>query len=180
MTEHIRFQQTGSADARSVSEAGYRAAMSRLAGAVHLVTTDGFSGRAGFTASAVCSVSDAPPTLLVCINRTSSAYPVFSKADVLCVNTLGAAQRDIASAFGGKTAMDQRFAAASWTRLMTGAPILQDALVSFDCRIVGRMPVRTHDVLFCEVEAVLEGQVEDCLVYANRTYHSLAQPARPV
>jgi flavin reductase len=180
MTEHIRFQQTGSADARSVSEAGYRAAMSRLAGAVHLVTTDGLAGRAGFTASAVCSVSDAPPTLLVCINRTSSAYPVFSKADVLCVNTLGASQMAIASAFGGKTAMDQRFAAASWTRLMTGAPILQDALVSFDCRIVARMPVRTHDVLLCEVEAVLEGQIQSCLLYANRNYHSLPQPARMV
>ncbi|NIJ60272.1 flavin reductase (DIM6/NTAB) family NADH-FMN oxidoreductase RutF [Pseudochelatococcus lubricantis] len=31
----------------------------------------------GFTASAVCSVSDTPATLLVCINRASSSFPAF-------------------------------------------------------------------------------------------------------
>ena len=40
-------------------------AMAQLASAVHLVTTDGPGGRAGLTATSVCSVSDGPPTLLV-------------------------------------------------------------------------------------------------------------------
>ncbi len=74
----------------SVDGAAYREAMARLAGAVHLVTTDGPGGRAGFTATAVCSVSDAPPTLLVCINRDSSAYPAFDRNGRLCVNLLAA------------------------------------------------------------------------------------------
>jgi hypothetical protein len=43
----------------------YREAMARLGVAVSIVTTDGPAGRAGFTASAVCSVTDEPPTLLV-------------------------------------------------------------------------------------------------------------------
>ncbi|PZP70156.1 flavin reductase [Methylorubrum populi] len=42
--------------------------------------------------------------------------------------------------------MDECFASANWIRSMTGAPILEDALVSFDCRIVGRTPVRSHDI----------------------------------
>ena len=50
----------------------YRNAMARLGAAVNIVTTDGEGGRAGFTASAVCSVTDDPPTLLVCMNRGSS------------------------------------------------------------------------------------------------------------
>ncbi len=48
----------------------YRDAMARLGAAVSIVTTDGPAGRAGFTASAVCSVTDDPPTLLVCMNRS--------------------------------------------------------------------------------------------------------------
>ena len=52
----------------------YRDAMACLGAAVSIVTTDGKAGRAGFTASAICSVTDDPPTLLVCINRSSSTY----------------------------------------------------------------------------------------------------------
>ena len=52
----------------------YRDAMACLGAAVNIVTTDGAAGRAGLTASAICSVTDDPPTLLVCANRGSSAY----------------------------------------------------------------------------------------------------------
>ena len=160
----------------SVTASAYREAMAQLASAVHLITTDGPAGRAGFTASAVCSVSDAPPTLLVCINRGSSAYPAFSRNDVLCVNTLSAVQSGIAGAFGGKTPMEERFAASPWGRLATGAPVLPGALVAFDCRIVDRHAVGTHDVLICAVAALAEAGGGDSLVYADRRYHALPRP----
>ena len=51
--------------------AAFRDGMALLAGAVNVITTDGPHGRAGFTATAVCSVTDQPPTLLVCMNRGS-------------------------------------------------------------------------------------------------------------
>jgi len=151
----------------------YRAAMARTASAVHLVTTDGPGGRAGFTATAVCSVSDRPPTLLVCLNRTASAYAALSLNDVLCVNILGAHQRGVADAFGGGTPMDDRFAAGTWSRLVTGSPVLDGALMAFDCRIVGRQAVATHDVLFCEVVALAGAGAGDGLLYADRRYHAL-------
>jgi flavin reductase len=151
----------------------YRAAMARTASAVHLVTTDGPGGRAGFTATAVCSVSDRPPTLLVCLNRTASAYVALSLNDVLCVNILGAHQRGVADAFGGGTPMDDRFAAGTWSRLVTGSPVLDGALMAFDCRIVGRQAVATHDVLFCEVVALAGAGAGDGLLYADRRYHAL-------
>ncbi|GLS42797.1 flavin reductase [Methylobacterium brachythecii] len=151
----------------------YRDAMALLASAVHLVTTDGPGGRAGFTASAVCSVSDTPPTLLVCLNRSSSAFAAFSGNTSLCVNTLTAAQRTVADAFGGRTPMAERFAAARWTAGSTGAPVLAGALVSFDCRIVSRTSVATHDVLFCEVIALADRAPNDALVYASRRYYTV-------
>jgi flavin reductase len=114
----------------------YRDAMARLGAAVHIVTTDGPAGRAGFTASAVCSVTDTPPTLLVCLNRASSAYAACLGNGVVCVNTLASGQETLSQAFGGKTAMDERFAAGRWSRGATGAPCLHGALATFDCRIV--------------------------------------------
>ena len=66
-----------------VDKQSFRDAMSTLAAAVNVVTTDGPGGRAGFTATAVCSVCDEPPTLLVCLNRGASVYDVFSRNDAL-------------------------------------------------------------------------------------------------
>ncbi|WP_110687176.1 flavin reductase [Salinicola aestuarinus] len=156
-----------------VDSSAFRDAMSRLASAVHVVTTAGEGARAGFTASAVCSVTDAPPTLLVCINRGASAYEAFSDAQGLCVNVLGATHREVSKAFGGRTAMEERFALADWVSGATGAPVLSDALAHFECRVSQRVPVGTHDVLFCEVVSMSTRDESQCLLYFDRRYHEL-------
>lgn len=73
-----------------VDQQTFRDAMSCMGAAVNIITTDGPAGRAGFTASAVCSVTDTPPTLLVCLNRGASVWPAFNENRTLCVNTLSA------------------------------------------------------------------------------------------
>lgn len=164
---------TSTTAANLPSRSDYRDAMARLGAAVSVVTTDGVAGRAGFTASAVCSVTDDPPTLLVCLNHAASVYPAFDANGVLCVNVLGAGQQALSNLFGGKTPMDQRFDAARWLQHRTGSPVLEGAVVSFDCRITGRSRVGTHDVLFCEAVAIAMGPTANGLVYFNRGYHEL-------
>ena len=61
----------------------FRDGMARLGSAVAIIATNGPAGRHGFTASAVCSVTDTPPTLLVCINRSVSSYAAFQENGVL-------------------------------------------------------------------------------------------------
>ncbi len=68
-----------------VDQQTFRDAMSCMGAAVNIITTDGPAGRAGFTASAVRSVTDTPPTLLVCLNRGASVWPVFNENRTLCV-----------------------------------------------------------------------------------------------
>ena len=53
----------------------FRDAMALLPTAVNVITTNGPSGTHGFTASAVCSVTDTPPTLLVCMNQVVAIKP---------------------------------------------------------------------------------------------------------
>lgn len=148
-------------------------AMARLGAAVNIITTDGPGGRAGFTASAVCSVTDSPPTLLVCLNRSASVWPAFMQNQVLCVNTLAAEHEALSNLFGGKTPMAERFIAADWATLATGAPILNGAAVSFDCRISQTVSVGTHDILFCEAQALVCNQQGSGLIYFDRGYHPL-------
>ncbi len=156
-----------------VDREAYRDAMARLGAAVSVITSDGPAGRCAFTASAVCSVTDDPPTLLVCMNRGSDSYEAFKTNAVLCVNTLAASQEALSTLFAGFTdhTMPQRFEQADWNTLVTGAPVLMDAVVSFDCRIAQVSEVGTHGVLFCEVDAIQAGTAHEGLIYFGRSYH---------
>jgi flavin reductase len=165
---------SGAAKAPAISREQYRDAMARLGAAVTIVTTDGPGGRAGFTASAVCSVTDSPPTLLVCLNKSSSAAHAVHANGVVCVNTLAAGHEALSNLFGGRTPAEERFAAGQWHTSATGAPILVGAVVAFDCRIVKTVEVGTHDVLFCEVVGLAEGGGREGLIYFSRRYHAVA------
>jgi flavin reductase len=153
----------------------FRNAMSLLATAVNVVTTEGASGVHGFTASAVCSVIDTPPTLLVCMNQASRSHAHFIENKILTVNILGAQHEQISNAFASKLNSEERFKHASWTTLETGAPVLADALVSFDCEIEQIQDVGTHNIFICCVVAIKQSQQDESWVYFNRAYHHVGQ-----
>jgi flavin reductase len=158
-----------------VDQKAFRDAMARLGAAVNIITTDGPGGKRGFTASAVCSVTDSPPTLLVCLNRTSDSNQALKDNKVACLNVLHADQQHLSPIFAGMGEGDyeQRFGNAEWTVLPSGTMALKGALVSFDCRIVQVTEVGTHSVFFCEVDAVHAGSPGQALVYYARRYHTL-------
>ena len=120
------FTAVGPEIVHTVEPAAFREAMSRLGAAVHVVTTAGPGGKTGATATAVCSVSDAPPTLLVCINRRSQTNPAVVENGVFCINTLGDGGAEIADVFSGRTGVtgSDRFAKGEWTTQSTGSPVL--------------------------------------------------------
>ncbi|GLS39333.1 hypothetical protein GCM10010869_49300 [Mesorhizobium tianshanense] len=60
-----------------VSSDAFRNAMSKVCGSVNPITTVGAAGRGGFIATAMCSVADDPPKLLVCINQKSRQSDTF-------------------------------------------------------------------------------------------------------
>lgn len=148
----------------------FRNGMSRLGSAVSIITTRHGDIRNGFTASAVCSVSDTPPTLLVCINRASSSFPAFANARHFCVNTLMPGQEELSEVFGGRTPSKDRFAFGTWTVGLTGAPVLADASVSFECELTNAVDEATHRVLFGRVLHTQENEQRQSLLYCLRRY----------
>lgn len=158
-----------------IDRQAFRDGMSRVGAAVHIITTAGAAGRAGFTATAVTSVSDDPPTVLVCLNRTGHTASVLTENQVFCVNTLAAAHQPLADVFAGRGGLagEERFGHGEWDSLATGAPALVGALVAFDCRVVDFRPVATHQILIGQVEAVRLGPSQPALLYAERAYRQL-------
>src|SRR5437667_9992299 len=166
------FTAVGPEIVRTVEPAAFREAMSRLGAAVHVITTAGPGGKTGATATAVCSVSDAPPTLLMCLNRRSQTNPIVIENGVFCINTLGAGGTEIANIFAGRTGVQgtDRFKTGEWTVLTTGSPVLASAVIAFDCRIVEVRSVASHNVFFGAVETVRLGAAGPALVYHERAY----------
>lgn len=152
--------------------AQFREAMSQMGAAVHIITTQGAAGKAGFTATAVASVSDTPPTVLVCLNRKSQITPVMRENKVFCVNTLASHDEELANVFAGRTGqfMADRFNAGDWTTLETGAPALKHAIAAIDCRVLEMKSVATHDIYFGEVAAIRLANADKALVYHARAY----------
>ena len=141
----------------AVTDDVFRAGMRRLGGAVTIVTTTDGVQRAGLTATAVTSLSAAPPRLLACINRQGATYETLSRGRALCVNVLSTAHQDLARRFAGLDgcAETERFNdGALWATGATGAPRLIDALVSFDCRVDSILETGSHGVVIGEIETI--------------------------
>jgi flavin reductase len=149
----------------------FKNAMAVLASAVSVVTTQGAAGRFGLTASAVCSVTDSPPSLLVCVNRSANSHAQFLQNNVFAVNVLPAGAETISNAFASGLTPEERFASAEWVQLVTGSPILKEALVSFDCEISQVQTVGSHDIIVGKIVAIRQNATSQALVYFDRRYH---------
>lgn len=136
----------------------YRAIMRHQAGAVTVIAVGPPGARTGLTATAVCSLSDDPPTILACIRRTASAHDVIHQLGVFSVNLLAADQQDVAERFSGALGLrgEDRFTDDDWTTLVTGSPVLRGALASLDCRLEEQHGFATHSIF---IGSVLDGCV---------------------
>jgi flavin reductase len=161
-------------EANPVDGEQFKAGMRTLAGAVNIITTSNAGHRYGMTATAVCSASAEPPTVLVCINKLSTTHGAVAKAKAFCVNVLRADDWQLSTTFSGAHSAEARFKSGNWTKLATGSPVLVDALVCFDCRVVKRINHGTHTVFLGQVEQLLLGQKGKPLLYSEGQYAKLA------
>ncbi len=145
--------------------------MARVCAPVNVVTTDGPAGRGGFTATAMCSVTDEPPTLLVCMNAKSTQTDLFVRNNAFCVNVLHAEHKDLAAGFAGGVAdMKTRYDAAEWHIFKSGLPALRNAIVSFACEISAIQRVGTHNILIGTVIDLRQRPDGHALLYFDRHY----------
>ncbi|WP_237182354.1 flavin reductase [Roseomonas marmotae] len=163
----------------TVTRQQFREAMARLGAAVNVITSAGPGGLAGMTASAVCSVTDEPATVLVCVNRNSDNNAIIKANGVLCVNVLSAGQQEVSNVFAGSTGCttEERFKTGTWDTMETGCPTLVGAAVVLDCVVDEVLEKGTHSVFFAHISALRVAEPGSALMYWGRGYHMLGATA---
>jgi flavin reductase (DIM6/NTAB) family NADH-FMN oxidoreductase RutF len=103
-----------------------------------IVTARSASGPAGLLGLSATHICADPPTMMVSVDRRTSALPTILEARHFAINYLSSDQRELAEIFGGKSDLKggDRFGTASWGSLVTGAPILTGAVGAIDCEWV--------------------------------------------
>src|SRR3954463_6095094 len=111
-------------EAKPLDGGQFKAGMRSLAGAVNIITSAHAGHRYGMTATAVCSATAEPPTVLVCINKLATTPGTAAKSQGFCVNVLRAEDGELSTTFSGAQSGERRFKSRDWTRLATGSPVL--------------------------------------------------------
>jgi flavin reductase (DIM6/NTAB) family NADH-FMN oxidoreductase RutF len=165
---HIASPEVGPADR-------FKSAMRQLAGGVSVVTAGRAGNISGMTVTSVTSLSAEPPSLLVCVNRQSSSWPLIESYGAFAVNILHADQQDIADRFAGRRGVSgaARFDGANWTTLVTGVPVLTDALAAIDCQVEEVIERHSHAIVIGRVVAARVAERTAALAYWQGDYVAL-------
>ncbi len=155
-----------------VSAENFKSAMRHLAGGVSVITSGRGADRNGFTATSVSSLSADPAALIVCVNRNCSIIPTLRRSLAFGVNILGAGHRGVADRFAGRCDVSgaDRFDGADWLEMMTGVPLMADALAAMDCTLDSIVDWQTHSLVIGRVEAVQVVGGPQALLYWRGQY----------
>lgn len=154
----------------------FRACMSLMPAAVHIITTGTGIERIGVTASSVASFSDAPPSVIVSFAENSASAERLKTTCTFCVNMLRDGQDGLADVFAGRSGLRgvDRFQHGAWDALDTGCPTLQDAAMSLDCELLDRQYLAGRLVLIGKIIAHRIDEACSPLIYQGRGYRCLA------
>jgi flavin reductase (DIM6/NTAB) family NADH-FMN oxidoreductase RutF len=170
--------------AEGVSEDEFKAAMARLTAGVVLVTAydpdDGPRGEdVGMTATAFLSVSLDPPMVLVSVRSGSRMDELLERRPLWAASLLTEAQRQTAGRFAMRGRLSDRllFQDLPHRRGRTsGAPLVEGALASVECRTEQRVQAGDHTLVIGRVLETTLSAVDGTgpLAYYRGRYRGLS------
>ncbi|GGN54574.1 reductase [Streptomyces kronopolitis] len=165
-----------------VSDDEFRAALSRLAAGVVLITAhdpdDGPRGEdVGMTASAFLSVSLDPPLVMVSVRNDSRMDDLLELQPLWAVSVLSGHQRQIAGRFAMKGRISDRllFNDIPFIRgEASGAPLIGGALATLECRTEQRVVAGDHTLVIARVlTSSVSSEDDGPLTYFRGKYRQL-------
>lgn len=157
----------------------FRGAMRHLAGGVSVIT--GGRGRdiSGMTVTLVTSLTIAPPTLIVAINRAASTLPLLRRYGAFGVSILAGDQREVAERFTGKGghAGAKRFVGSSWKAGPAGVPLLEGALAAIGCEVEEIIERHSHAIVLGSVVSIAASEASSALAYWRGRYVAVERNA---
>jgi flavin reductase (DIM6/NTAB) family NADH-FMN oxidoreductase RutF len=145
--------------------------MRRLASGVSVLSARLADGDAFvMTVSSVTSVSDNPPSLLVCINRQIQRHEELLPAGSrFAINLLNVDQSEVSNLCAGRYQDRDRLSLGSWNE--DDWLFLADSQASFCCVTDKVVSYGTHEIVFGRIEQVkIHSEQVDPLVYSNGKY----------
>lgn len=158
----------------TIEDVDFRAAVGRFASGVTVITARHGDIDFGATASAFSSVSNDPPTILVCLNQLSETCSAVTMSGSFVVNVLADDQADLAVRFASKGA--DKFAGLVHDRSRTGEAVIHGAHVSMECEVTQSMASGTHVVFIAEVRRIEPVADTDPLAYHRGKFGAFAIP----
>ena len=156
-----------------VTENEFRQALSCFASGITVVTTkDAVGDPHGLTVSAFCSVSLAPPLVLICIERATASHHAFTESQAFVVNILDASHTYLSEQFAAPSG--DKFENVNIRPGIFGIPLLTDAIANIECRLLTAHNGGDHSIFVGEVETttIKEGGP---LIYFQGEYRALSE-----
>ncbi len=161
----------GPLDARDL-----RSALGQYAtGVTVITTTDGAGVYHGLTANSFTSVSIDPPLVLWCPSKRSTSRPVFAASEYFVVNVLADAQHHLSRQFS-VSGSAEKFKGVETVEGLGGAPVLADAVATFECRRVAVHDAGDHDIHVGQVERYSSTGGEPLLFHDGRFHVTRPRP----
>lgn len=155
-----------------IDQEAFKNALRGWASGVTVVTSRSGSRVHGMTVSAFSSVSADPPLVLICANRDSQTHAVIEEGGVFAVNILAEHQQEVSNLFASSKHEDSRLDRVRWVDGNTGAPLIDEALASLECKVASAHHEGSHTIYIGQVEAVHTRDATPLLYYQGG-YRSL-------
>lgn len=151
-----------------ITQDEFRAALSRFASGVTVVTTKDWAGNLyGITVSAFCSVSLEPPLVLICVEKITGSHFALQESGIFAVNILGSGQAALSERFAAQ--LPDKFDGLDLSLNIDGLPLLSGCLATLECRVKQTFDGGDHSIFIGTVEraTIYDG---DPLVYFRGDY----------
>jgi len=147
----------------------FRLAMRRYIYSVSIMSNkDKANNPNAITVSSVTSISMDPPSLLICINKSSRIHDTIVLGSKFCINLLNSNQENLSNICSDEDMYDQRFKDKNWN--LDDIPFLQNAQANIFCKVDKLTSYHTHTIVVGLVEDANYADEISTLTYVNGEY----------
>jgi flavin reductase (DIM6/NTAB) family NADH-FMN oxidoreductase RutF len=126
----------------------------------------------GLAASTFTSVSVDPPLVSVCMQHSSTTWPVLRERPRLGLSVLAEGHDDVCARLASRSG--DRFAGTEWTATTDGGVFLHGATVWLDCSIHAEVPAGDHTIVLLLVNGVRADPGAAPLIFHGSRFRRLA------
>jgi len=147
----------------------FRLAMRRYIYSVSIMSNkDNADYPNAITVSSVTSISMDPPSLLICINKSSRIHNSIELESKFCINLLNNKQEDLSNICSDEDMYDQRFKDENWN--LDSIPFLKNAQANIFCKVDKLTSYHTHTIVVGLVEDANYADEISTLTYVDGKY----------